>query len=249
MAATSIDEIVDELDEIVGWARQQQSRVGYFAAMYRKVTLAVKSAIDAGEFEDPARMTRLDVIFALRYIGAFRAFVAGEASTHSWQAAFESASKWRPIIIQHLLVGMNAHINLDLGIAAAAVAPGAELAPLKRDFDTINVVLARMIDGFVDDVAEVSPWIWLLDRIGGRAQSAVIRFSIDTARDEAWRLATQLAPLAEADQLPFVNRRDTWTADFASVVLKPGWLLSNGLFLIRARESNNVGRVIDALSD
>jgi hypothetical protein len=70
MPAKSIDEIVVELTRIVDQARANKSRIGYFAAMYRKVTLAIKEAIDAGEFEEAERMTRLDVIFAQRYIDA-----------------------------------------------------------------------------------------------------------------------------------------------------------------------------------
>ncbi len=104
--------------------------------------------------------------------------MAGKPPTDSWQVAFDGASSWRPIIIQHLITGMNAHINLDLGIAAAIVAPGAELAALEGDFKTINAVLSRLVDGFTADVAEVSPWIGLLDRIGGRADNALINFSI-----------------------------------------------------------------------
>ena len=47
-----------------------------------------------------------------------------------------------PVILQHLLLGINAHINLDLGIAAVETSPGNQLAPLKNDFDMINKLLA-----------------------------------------------------------------------------------------------------------
>ncbi len=68
--AKSIDEIVVDLTEIVERARADKSRIGYFAAMYRKVTLAIKEAIDAGEFDDAERMSLLDVVFAQRYVDA-----------------------------------------------------------------------------------------------------------------------------------------------------------------------------------
>ena len=29
------------------------------------------------------------------------------------------AGRWRPIVLQHLLLGINAHINLDLGVTAS----------------------------------------------------------------------------------------------------------------------------------
>ena len=59
--------------------------------------------------------------------------------------AFEAATRWRPIILQHLLLGMNAHINLDLGIAAATVAPREALPSFQHDFDEINVILTGLI--------------------------------------------------------------------------------------------------------
>ena len=247
--AKSIDEVVVDLTEIVERAREDKSRVGYFAAMYRKVTVAIKEAIDAGEFEDAERMSRLDVVFAQRYVDASAEFMAGKAPTASWQVAFDGAGRWRPIIIQHLIIGMNAHMNLDLGIAAATVAPGAELATLEGDFKTINAVLSHLVDGFTADVVEVSPWIGLLDRIGGRADNVLINFSIGVARIEAWDLAGQLAPLSGPEWEPVVAARDEWTAGFGELLLHPGWLFSGGLLAIRLRESNDILRVIDVLSN
>jgi len=249
MPAKSIDEIVVELTQTVERARANKSRIGYFAAMYRKVTLAIKEAIDAGEFKDAERMTRLDVVFAQRYVDASAEFTAGKAPTDSWQVAFDGAGRWRPIIIQHLLTGMNAHINLDLGIAAATVAPGADLAALETDFNTINAVLGRLVDGFTADIAEVSPWIGLLDRIGGHTDNTLINFSIGVARIEAWDLAKQLAPLSDQEWEKVVAARDEWTAGFGELLLHPGWVFSSGLLAIRIRESNDILRVIDVLSN
>ena len=70
MAADPIDEILERLRAVVAWATEQDSRLGYFAAMYRRVTQEVKEAIHEGKFEDGPRMTRLDVIFAERYLAA-----------------------------------------------------------------------------------------------------------------------------------------------------------------------------------
>ena len=48
-----------------------------------------------------------------------------------WSVAFHAAHRRPPIIFQHLLLGMNAHINLDLGIACAEVAPGPAIDDLE----------------------------------------------------------------------------------------------------------------------
>src|SRR5215203_4369433 len=136
-APTRIDDVVDMLDGVLGRALETGSRVGYFAVIYRKVTAKVAEGIATGFFDDGERMERLDVTFANRYLTALTTFEAGDNPTRSWQRAFEATTTARPIVLQHLLAGINAHINLDLGIAAAGTAPGPSLAELRRDFDRI----------------------------------------------------------------------------------------------------------------
>ena len=79
----------------------------------------MKDALEAGAFDDADRMERLDTLFADRYLDAVAARSAGRPATASWELTFAAAQRWRPLVLQHLLVGINAHINLDLGIAAA----------------------------------------------------------------------------------------------------------------------------------
>jgi DNA-binding CsgD family transcriptional regulator len=90
-------------------------------------------------------------------------------------------------------------------------------------------------------------WIGLLDRIGGRHDEVIVRFSIEVARTEAWRFAVELAALARDDWAGPIGPRDARVAHLARRVLKPGWL-SAGLLVIRARESNDVRRNIETLS-
>jgi hypothetical protein len=249
MTDSTIDEVIERLDEIVAWSLEHESRIGYFAAMYRKVTVAVKVAIADGEFEDAERMTRLDVLFANRYIAAVDLHRQNRAPTESWAASFRGCARRRLIIVQQLLTGMNAHINLDLGIAAATVAPGDQLADLQSDFNTINDVLSRLVGSFVDDVEHFSPWIRLLGRIGDRSQGVIIKFSIDRARDEAWELAESLAA-APQDRWPqIIQDRDLVVARFGQFLQNPGTFLPIGLLIIRARETNDVARVISGLAD
>ena len=89
--------------------------------MYRRVTAEVKRRIEAGEFDDGPRMERFDVLFARRYLDAWAQHERGEVPTGVWALAFAAGERWRPVVLQHLLLGMNAHINLDLGIVAAVV--------------------------------------------------------------------------------------------------------------------------------
>lgn len=246
--ARTIDEVLEALDGIVARSIETGSRLGYFATLYRKVTRKVKEGIDQGFFDDGPRMERLDVTFANRYLGALDRWQRDIRPSRAWQVAFEAAGHWRPIILQQLLVGTNAHINLDLGIAAAEAAPGPEFPPLRDDFERINEILFSLVRQTQEEIGEVSPWIAFLDRIGGRVGDEIVRFSLDIARAEAWAFGCELAPLPEAHWTSLIELRDRETALIAERVLSPGFLLSSGLLVIRLRESNDVARVIRALA-
>ena len=246
--ARTIDDVLAELDRIVEESLASGDRLGYFAALYRKVTRKVKEGIVSGYFEDGPRMERLDVVFADRYLDALAAYLRGDKPTLAWQLAFAAAGRWRPLILQQLLVGINAHINLDLGIAAATIAPGSSLAALRTDFDRINEILFSLVAEVENTIGEVSPWIAWLVRIGGKADDAIVRFSLKIARNEAWRFAESLAPLPLDSWAAKIEQKDRLTTLLGEEVLSPGPFLRWGLMLIRMRESNDVRRVIQLLA-
>lgn len=249
MPPQSIDEVLTRLDQIIAEARHRQSRLGYFAALYRDVTARVAAAIEAGEFEDDARMERLDVAFAQRYFDALEQRDTEAGPPRSWARTFEAAERWRPLILQHLLLGMNTHINLDLGIAAVEVVSGDEIADLKADFYRINRILGAMIEEVQVRIARVSPWIGVLDRLGGTADEVISNFCLVRAREDAWSFAQTLAPLDAEQRAPLIRAKDRETAQRTDDILRPGgvWIVPT-LVGIRLWEEDHVPSVIAALS-
>jgi hypothetical protein len=108
----TINDVVSALDTIVQQAYDNASRIGYFAALYRRVTFAVRDGLAAGRFANGPLLEKLDVIFALRYLDALGTFQDGGRATHSWMLAFHGCNDPSLLILQQLLAGMNAHINL-----------------------------------------------------------------------------------------------------------------------------------------
>lgn len=247
MPAATIDEVIEQLDEVIARARRESSRAGYFPALYRKVTVAVKEGIANGRFEDGERMERLDVLFANRYLEAVAAHRRGEPPARSWQLSFEAASRWWPIVLQHLLLGMNAHINLDLGVAAARTAPGSELPGLKTDFDRINEVLAELTGGVKEELSTVWPRLRRLDRLAGSGEDRIINFSITGARDHAWELAQRLAPLGPEGQAAEIAATDLRVALLGRLIWKPGPVARLTTGFIRLGERGAVPEIIDLL--
>jgi hypothetical protein len=240
VGTTGIDEVLAELDRVIASALDTGDRAGYFAVLYRKVTAKVKEGVEDGFFDDAGRMERLDSLFAERYFDAVTARRQGGRPTASWQLTFDAGARRRPLVLQHLLAGINAHINLDLAIATARCSPGDELPALRRDYDRINAILASMIATLSDELRTISPWMTHLYLIGARTQTEAVRFSIETARGGAWRWAERLAATPEHQWEREIASRDARVACVGYCVLHPGPLTSTGLALVRLRERNDV---------
>ncbi len=247
MKAENIEEVIEALDGIIATCQQRGSRLGYFPALYRKVTVRVKEGIEAGEFDDGPRMEALDVVFANRYLDAWEAWDRGASCTASWRVAFEAAPQWPPLVLQHLLLGMNAHINLDLGVAAAEVAPGAELAGLEGDFGRINEVLASLTGGVKEELAQVWPALGWLDRLAGQADDRVVDFSMRRARGEAWDFAQSLAPLDHDARQARVGDRDRAMAVLGERVRRPRGIVHPVALCIRVWERGSIPEIIELL--
>jgi hypothetical protein len=178
---------------------------------------------------------------------AFEHYQNGTRPTRSWLLAFTAAQRWWPLVLQHLLLGMNAHINLDLGIAMARSVLPEELPAARDDFNRINDVLAGLIDQVQDELTQLWPWHGFFDWIGGRHDEVLINFSLEKARDQAWRVAEHLAALSPAEQEHAISILDTNTEGIGRFVLHPGLLASAALALVRVGERGAVPDIIDIL--
>ena len=248
MPATTIDQVLTALDGIIQQSRADASRLGYFCALYRRVTQAVKDNLNAGKFRNGPLIEKLDVVFANRYLDAFALFQNGQQPTASWAVAFQLATDPLPLILQQLLVGINAHINLDLGIATAAVAPGNQLSGIQTDFNQINAVLASLVATVQQELAEVSPAIGLLEELGLRTETTIINFSLDNARAQAWATAQTLASLGGAQLDAAIQHLDARVAVFGQLIGHPPADVDLAIAPIRIPEWDDVPRVIDVLA-
>ncbi len=243
----SIDQVIERMDRRLDQAVATNDPNGHFAAVYRAVTARVRDGIEAGDFDDGERMERFDVTFARLYLDAAEAHESGHPASRSWQVAFDHAAQ-PLLVLQHVLLGMNAHINLDLGLAAARTVPGDRIGELEADFERINDVLAEMVDRMQAAVAAVSPWTAVVDRIGLRMDEAVTTWSLEHARGRAWRFATEVAH-AGPRQLALVDQRDRAVARLGGAIARPGRVTRSAIAFARRRERADVGTVVTALRE
>jgi uncharacterized protein DUF5995 len=248
-STAGIDDVVSQLDVAVARARDRHDPAGFFAALYGQTTRAVRAQVLAGGFDDGPRMVDFVTRFAARYIAALTAAQGGQPMSRCWQVAFDVAS--RPghdtLILQHLLLGINAHVNLDLAVAAADLCPGEAITTLRADFQRINAVLVSLLGPVRTCLDRFSPLLDVLDRVGGRDDDQVLNFSIRVARDEAWSAAVTLATAGAERRDELVDSLDRRVAVLARLVATPGGLLQRAVDLVAASESDDVVAVIDAL--
>jgi hypothetical protein len=248
-AVTSIDEVVDAIEGVIAWSIANESRLGYFAALYKRITLAVKNGISDHQFQDGPRMERLDVTFASRYFAALNGyFHPGDfpAISHCWRIAFDGALLPGPIIVQQMLAGVNAHIDLDLGIAAAAVAPGAALPSLQHDFNTINAVLSSQVATVVEEIDSLSPVLAEIYAVLMNNELDLIADGLVVTRDSAWFFARTLSLEPAFLHPPAIMLHDLEVARVGSLILHPP-LFARIVDVIASRESRDIVKNIQTL--
>lgn len=234
----TIDEVIENLDRIIDKCSRENLRAGYFAILYRQVTVRVKEGILNGAFDDNARMEKLDVLFASRFIDAFDNYYSGLPVTQSWQVAFDAAADSQPVIMQHLFLGINAHINLDLGIAVVETAPGTALPAIQNDFMKINEILASLVAGVKANLSKVSLLFGLLIGLVKGRDEMLVNFTIDVARDGAWSFAETYN--ASENKQQCIQERDEKIMKIGSGLIHTGRLLSLLLKVIRLGEFRTV---------
>lgn len=248
-SVNSIQEVVAALQLILKDCSEKKNRAGYFAALYKRMTVAVQEGIASHAFEDGNRMEQLDVVFAARYLHAYEAFGRKETCSDSWQGAFTGCGDRSLTVIQQLLLGINTHINLDLAIAAATVAPGDQIHALEKDFNRINTVIASLFDDVQQCLTEVWWPMRLLKNVINKHGDAVLNFSIARARDTAWANAVLLANMTPAQQAAHIKTMDALVRKIGDGIIHPGFWPALVLRLVRRTEYDNVPRTIRLIDE
>ena len=247
LPASTIDEVIEQLNTIIKESISSNNYLFAFAYVYRETTKQVKTAIDAGRFEDGPRMEKMDVIFANLYIQAYHDYKVSKSISGSWDFAF-SARDEKKTLIQHILFGMNAHINLDLSVAASTVSNGAEIMNIKNDFMTINQILAELTNSMQKDLGKVSFMLRLLDIFGFKSDEKIINFSIKKARDFAWLNAMELALCEEGKQQSRIEEIDKRVLELSKIIKDPpGRPLALTMKIISFFESNDPAKIFNKL--
>lgn len=200
--------------QVLRW-EEEEDRRSIFLSCYALMTENMLSALESGRFQDRAWVDRLLHRFADYYFDALGAYERGEGPIPEVWRQVHEASRRRPLhVLQHLLLGMNAHINYDLVLTLDELLrpEWCELDPEDRarrraDHRMVDAVIAETIDLVQDTVVERhDPLMEWADRLMGPLDERILSGLVTRWRAEVWDRAVQLVDCEAADRREGLRR-------------------------------------------
>ena len=177
-----------------------RDRRAIFLGCYRLMTRNMLDAIEAGRFHDGVWVSHLLERFADYYFAALDCFEHDEPNTPPvWKLAFDATRDEDVMTLQHLLLGVNAHINFDLVFSLYDLLQSewAAATPEQRearhaDHELVNCIIGETTDVVQEQVVEqFSPWTDWLDKLLGPMDEWLTSRLISSWREDVWDTAVR----------------------------------------------------------
>lgn len=192
----SITDVLNGLGRLEAEFFARNDRRGVFVSAYLQITSELQRRIELGQFHDVAWVGNYVVEFARLYQYALRQYETGVIGTvpGPWALSLKTSSEGQGLVIQDLLLGINAHINHDLPFALEKVGIGPNRSGRYDDHNAVNVALRRATDAVQDRIAKMySLGLGVLDRLLGPLDEKLTSFSFEVAREHAWEMGVAIA--------------------------------------------------------
>ncbi|PLX31695.1 MAG: hypothetical protein C0600_04895 [Ignavibacteria bacterium] len=226
-------DVLDRMEILAaGWERSAD-RKAVFLRCYSMMTGNTLLAIGKMEFRDNAWVRRLLDRFAEYYFEALETYERDPVQAPAvWRITHDVAHQQDLWTLQHLLLGVNAHINYDLVLTVAELLQDewqnlgdAKRAQRQEDFNYVNAIIARTIDAVQDDIlAPDMPALGVVDTLLGRLDEFVISRIIASWRDAVWKQAVVLVELeSENARIEHVNAIEAAVINKADALIDRRW--------------------------
>ena len=248
-AATNLAEVITQQEAIIEWCIANESRMGYFAMLYRRMTRQVQEAITARQFEDAGRMEKLIINFANLYLQEWHGYTGKLTTGKAWLQVFKNAEKNNLVVLQHLILGINTHINLDLAKAAVQTCPGDAIYDLQYDFEKINDIIEALAQQIQSCLEKIWWPLKLLTDIANNRHKAVLNFSISNARKTSWANAVALSVISGPAHDQHLEVMENMVTCIADKVINPGFMTTTLLKPVVWMEPKSIHKIIDLLNE
>lgn len=212
---SSYPTVTAHMQALIAHWEDSDDRRCIFLDCYCSMTGNTLDALTQNRFHDREWVNRLLHRFAHYYFEALAAYEQPEGQTPAvWQLTYDAGRRDELSVLQHLLLGVNAHINYDLALALRdLLAPEwATLSPdeVRRRYEDhllVNQIIAETVDTVQDEVVErYAPALDLVDKLLGPVDEWATARVIGKWRDEVWENA--LALLAAENEQAEIQIRE-----------------------------------------
>lgn len=205
--------------------RSRHDRRSVFLTAYLVITREIKRRVETNGFADNVWVGRYLVAFVNLYRQALADYEAGNlnAVPKAWKMSFQTSIGGSGLLMQDLLLGINAHINHDLALALDAVSIDPNRPQRYQDHSAVNAALAAATDQLKQQVmALYAPGLEPLDQAASPLDDWMALFSVAKAREAAWQFAVALANARDQGERQLITRcLDDGSAVLAQLILAP----------------------------
>jgi hypothetical protein len=221
----TLDDVVLRFAELEARYRQVNDRRAIFLTLYGVVSAEMRARVAQRAFADTDWVHRYAVRFANLYREALAAYDAGDLARvpKAWRLAFDAARAGTGLVLQDMLLGVNAHVNNDLPLALRDVSIDPDRAARYADHAAVNAVLAAVTERATVRITEAyAPGLRDMDDCAGALDELLSAFSLEVARESAWEGAVSLSNARDGFERGLVGRLiSTRAAALARLLLSP----------------------------
>lgn len=221
----TLDDVVYCFSTLEHEFNARRDKRAIFATAYLAITRAMKAGIEDGRFGDGDWVNGYLRSFAYLYVAALRAYEAGDLENvpDAWRVAFDLGAAGDGLVIQHLILGINAHVNHDLPFALMRAGIDPQRPRRYDDHTNVNIVLGATLDTLQDHVEKLySPVLRLFDNLLGKLDDQFSFSLVKNARENAWQACLALAEAANDEEFNSAKQEvNRVSGELAELIARP----------------------------
>lgn len=181
---TSFSEVLEQMEVLEKeLAETDMANLIAFNHTYWIITKNIQQKLSTGYFAVEALMHQLDICFAKYYFAALKNYCNKKPTPHCWQILFDLCKENCLYQIVYMGLGVNAHVNHDLGLALFDQITSMQF---ESDFIKVNTVIDQSLAEVLSFLEEKPPLLNIIKNKGRSVYGSYLKRLIRNWRQNAW---------------------------------------------------------------